>query len=93
MFCIRDNYYSLGCVIKQQKNTFTLRKFTVKERGLNCIISLIQKDKKYYNNNGYTYVWARLMIVAKDGMHGYRWIGGKYMQNKVISLSLVLEPG
>lgn len=55
-----------------------MRKFVIKERVANCILNLIQKDKKYYQNNGYDYVWSRIMIVMKDGVNGYRWIDGKY---------------
>lgn len=78
IYNINDTYYSLGCIIKQAKNTISMRKFVIKERMANCIINLIQKDKKYYQNNGYDYVWARVMIVMKDGANGYRWIDGKY---------------
>jgi hypothetical protein len=42
------------------------------------MLSLIQKDKKHYRNNGYDYVWARMMVAIKDGVNGYRWIAGKY---------------
>jgi hypothetical protein len=90
---INDSFYSLGCIIKQNKNSVSIRKFTVKERGLNCILSLVQKDKKYFHNNGYDYVWARIMVVTRDGANGYRWIGGKYDNTKVIVLDLNLEPG
>ncbi len=56
----------------------SLRKFTIKERPCPSTFSLIQKDKKYYRNNGYDYVWTRLMLVTRDGSNGYRWIAGKY---------------
>jgi hypothetical protein len=73
-----DATCSLGCIIKQTKKTISLRKFTIKERPCPCTLSLIQKDKKYYRNNGYQYVWTRLMVMTRDGSNGYRWIAGKY---------------
>ncbi len=57
------------------------------------MLSLVQKDKKYYHNNGYDYVWSRMIVAIKDGNHGYRWIAGKYLKTKVLSLSLNLDPG
>ena len=93
LFSINETYYSLGCVVKQHKNNFSLRKFVVRERGMNCIMSLIQKDRKHYHNNGYCYVWARMMVVAKEGDLGYRWIAGKYEQAKLISVKMALDPG
>lgn len=65
----------------------------IRERSANCIISLIQKDKKYYQNNGYDYVWARIMVVSIDGTNGYRWIAGKYEKRKCLALHLNLDPG
>ena len=70
-----------------------MRKFEVKERGMNCILSLVQKDRKYFHNNGYDYVWSRIMVVVKDGVNGYRWIAGQYEKSKVNSLRLSLDPG
>jgi hypothetical protein len=71
----------------------SLRKLTVKERTCSCTLSLIQKDKKYYRNNGYDYVWARLMLMTRDGSNGYRWIAGKYQKARSVSLTCLLEPG
>ena len=65
-------------MIKQVKDSFSLRKFVIKDRQCSCMISLVQRDRKYYRNNGYDYVWGRLMLVTKDGINGYRWIDGKY---------------
>ena len=93
LFSINDTFYSLGCIIKQNKNSISMRKFTVKERGFNGMLSLIQKDKKYFHNNGYDYVWSRLMVVVRDGVNGYRWIAGNYQKSKVNSVTLTLEPG
>lgn len=57
------------------------------------MLTLVQRDKKYYRNNGYDYAWARMMIVTKDGMHGYRWIDGRYENNRILTLICNLEPG
>ena len=65
---MEDSYYSVGCMIKQQaKGSITLRRFKVKDQACNCLLTLVQRDKKYYRNNGYDYVWTRLMVVTKDG--------------------------
>lgn len=71
----------------------SLRKLVVKDRTCSCTLSLIQKDRKYYRNNGYDYVWARLMLMTRDGSNGYRWIAGKYQKARIISLVCLLEPG
>jgi len=93
IFRIDDTYYSLGCIIKQAKNTVSMRKFEVKERQCTCILSLVQRDRKYYRNNGYEYSWVRMMLVTKDGINGYRWIDGKYQNNRIVSVTCTLEPG
>ena len=93
VFRIDESTCSLGCIIKQTKDTISLRKFTIKERACACTLSLIQKDKKYYRNNGYQYVWARMMVMTRDGSNGYRWIAGKYDNSRIITLACVLEPG
>ncbi len=78
-------------MIKQQKGTFSLRTFKIDGYG-RCALSLIQKDRKYYRNNGYDYCWMRLILVCKD-IDGYRYIGGTYGKGKVVSGTYVLSPG
>lgn len=58
-----------------------------------CTLNLIQKDRKYYRNNGYDYVWGRLMIVTSQGENGFRWIAGKYSKEKIVTVSTLLQPG
>ena len=53
---------------------------------------MIQKDKKHYRNNGYKYVWMRVMLVLKD-FDGYRWINGGYSNKKCVNIQSTLEPG
>eukprot|EP00919_Chromeraceae_sp_WS-2016_P071016 GHVR01168255.1.p1 GENE.GHVR01168255.1~~GHVR01168255.1.p1 ORF type:complete len:106 (-),score=10.41 GHVR01168255.1:144-461(-) len=94
IFDVDECYYSIGCAIKQAKNTTSLRKFIIERNNCSCKINLVQKDKKYYRNNGYDYVWARMIIAMKenDG-HDYRWINGQYSKGKIISLNCMLNPG
>jgi len=65
----------------------------VKERSSTCLFSLVQRDRKYYRNNGYDYVWTRMLLVTKDGINGYRWIDGKYAKGRILLLNCTLDPG
>lgn len=91
VYGLDDSHYSVGCIIKQQKDSVSLRKFIVDGYG-NVNISVIQKDKKHYRNNGYKYVWMRVILVLKD-FDGYRWIDGVYNNEKSLHLKCMLEPG
>ena len=89
-------------MIKQQKGDIrlapgefsgavSLRKFKVEGYG-SCVLSLLQKDKKYYRNNGYEYAWMRMIIAVKD-LDGFRYIDGSYSNEKVLSVRCALNPG
>lgn len=91
IYTIDDAYFSVGCIIKQQKNAISLRKFKV-QTLTTCSISVTQKDHKHYRNNGYEYAWMRLMVVMKD-IDGYRWISGAYEKKKVLNCNCVLNGG
>lgn len=56
------------------------------------MLSVIQKDKKYFRNNGYDYTWIRLLLVQKD-LDGYRYVGGVYGKDKIVYLDANLNPG
>ncbi len=81
----------MGCIIKQNKNTISLRTFKI-DTYINCTLSVSQKDKKYFRNNGYVYSWIRLILICKD-LSGYRYINGIYNNNKIISINVNLNPG
>ena len=57
-----------------------------------CFLSVIQKDKKYFRNNGYQYVWMRIMLIAKD-LDGYRYINSAYGNDKIVYIENMLPPG
>lgn len=57
-----------------------------------CQLSVIQKDRKHYRNNGYSYCWMRIMLVCKD-IDGYRYIAGAYNNAKSVGISAMLNPG
>ena len=71
--------------------SFSLRVFKVAAFG-RCVLSVIQKDRKYFRNNGYEYCWMRIMLVCKD-LEGYRYINGAYSKNKVVYIDSHLSPG
>ena len=71
--------------------SISLRKFKVEDFG-SCILSLIQKDRKYFRNNGYEYATLRMIVAMKD-VEGYRFIAGNYGKQKVLSLNFPLNPG
>ena len=91
IYTLDDTYFSVGCIIKQQRGGISLRKLKV-EALTTCSLSLIQKDRKHYRNNGYEYVWMRLMVVMKD-VDGYRWIHGAYDKAKILNCGCVLSAG
>jgi hypothetical protein len=81
----------MGCIIKQQKGSMSLRTFKIDGYGT-CSLSVIQKDQKYFRNNGYSYIWMRLILICKD-VSGYRYINGNYSNNKIVSINSHLNPG
>lgn len=91
LYQVDDSHYSVGCVIKQQMGSFSLRVFKVAAYG-RCVLSVIQKDKKYFRNNGYDYSWMRIMLVCKD-LEGYRYISGAYAKKKTVHIDSHLSPG
>jgi hypothetical protein len=74
LYKMDDSYYSVGCIIKQQAGSMSLRAFKVDAYG-SCLFSVIQKDRKRFRNNGYKYCWMRVILICKD-LAGYRYIGG-----------------
>ena len=74
-----DGTFSVGCVIKQQYGSFSLRTFKIdsSSQGSHCVLTVSQKDKKYFRNNGYEYTWMRIILATKD-IDGYRYIAASY---------------
>lgn len=69
----------------------SLRTFKVSSYG-SCSLAVIQKDRKYFRNNGYEYCWMRVLLVCKD-IDGYRYINGAYNNSKIVTISATLSPG
>lgn len=79
VYQVSENSCSVGCVIKQQYGSFSLRTFRVDaySPSNHCLLTVSQKDRKYFRNNGYEYSWMRIILATKD-IDGYRYIAASY---------------
>jgi hypothetical protein len=74
-------------------DTTSLRAFTLFKKT-KCCLNLRQKENRYYWQCGITeYVWVRCLFLQKEYDGGYRWVGGRYSNQKHIIFEQHLEPG
>lgn len=58
-------------------------------------ISVRQRERRLFHlKEDYgEYIWCRVLLLQREGQHGWRWIAGEYAQRKAITFAHFLEPG
>ena len=81
------NFNFVGqCPIRQIRESISVRQLFLKSSSF-CSITLNQKDKRFFQEPlKYAYVWIRMIIIQKEYNGGYRWIDGRYDNQKTISI-------
>lgn len=54
---------------------------------MHCSLTLYQKDQRYFHEGvKYEYSWIRMIIFLKEFNGGYRWIDGRYDNQKSMTI-------
>ena len=57
-------------------------------------LTLNQKDERHFQENiKYHYSWVRLILLQKEFNGGYRWIDGRYDNQKSMTIETEFEIG
>lgn len=71
----------------------SVRQFSLKSLSY-CSLTLNQKDKKLFQEPiKYSYSWVRMILMQKEYNGGYRWIDGRYDNQKTLTIETELESG